>query len=110
MRLVPLERDINIDVNGPLWVEVANPEHRFTAMLISRSRLEAPALLLKPDVSICILHLFEELKMFYHTIKMHWGLCARIGDRRPTLKLNAGVSPCGWQAGREREGVTNGAF
>ena len=35
---MPLERDINITVNGPSWVEVANPEHPFTAMLISRSR------------------------------------------------------------------------
>ena len=35
---MPLERDINIAVNGPFWVEVANPEHPFTAMLISRSR------------------------------------------------------------------------
>ena len=38
MRQVPLERDINIAVNGPFWVEVATPEHPFTAMLISRSR------------------------------------------------------------------------
>ena len=38
MRQVPLERDINIAVNGPLWMEVANPEHPFTAMLISLSR------------------------------------------------------------------------
>ena len=38
MRQVPLERDINIAVNGPLWVEDAKPEHTFTAMLISRSR------------------------------------------------------------------------
>ena len=38
MRHVPLERDINIAINGPFWVEVANPEHPFTAMLISRSR------------------------------------------------------------------------
>ena len=38
MRQVPLERDINIAINGPFWVEVANPEHPFTAMLISRSR------------------------------------------------------------------------
>ena len=35
---MPLECDINIVVNGPFWVEVANPEHPFTAMLISRSR------------------------------------------------------------------------
>ena len=35
---MPLERDINIAVNGPFWVEVANQEHPFTAMLISRSR------------------------------------------------------------------------
>ena len=34
---MPLERDINIAINGPFWVEVANPEHPFTAMLISRS-------------------------------------------------------------------------
>ena len=38
MRQVPPERDINIAINGPFWVEVANPEHPFTAMLISRSR------------------------------------------------------------------------
>ena len=36
MRQVPLERDINI--NGHFWVEVANPENPFTAMLILRSR------------------------------------------------------------------------
>ena len=35
---MPLERDINIAVNGPFWLEVANPEHPFMAMLISRSR------------------------------------------------------------------------
>ena len=29
-RQVPLERDINIAVDGPFWVEVANPEHQFT--------------------------------------------------------------------------------
>ena len=34
----PLEGDINIAVNGPFWVEVAYPEHPFTAMLISHSR------------------------------------------------------------------------
>ena len=38
MRYPPPESDINIAVNGPFWVEVANPEHPFTAMLISRSR------------------------------------------------------------------------
>ena len=38
MRQVPLECDINIAVNGPFWVEVANPEHPFTAMMISCSR------------------------------------------------------------------------
>ena len=38
MRQVPLERDINIAVNGPFKVKVANPEHPFTAMFISRSR------------------------------------------------------------------------
>ena len=38
MRQVPLEHDINIAINGPFWVEVANPEHPFTAMLISHSR------------------------------------------------------------------------
>ena len=38
MRQVPLECDINIAVSGPFWVEVANPEHPFTAMLISHSR------------------------------------------------------------------------
>ena len=32
-----LEGDINIAVNGPFWVEVAIPEHPFTAMVISRS-------------------------------------------------------------------------
>ena len=34
----PLERDINIAINGPFWVEVVNPEHPFTVILISRSR------------------------------------------------------------------------
>ena len=38
MRQVPLERDINISVNGRFWDEVANPEHPFTAKLISRSK------------------------------------------------------------------------
>ena len=38
MRQVPLEHDINIAISGPFWVEVANPEHPFTAMLISCSR------------------------------------------------------------------------
>ena len=38
MRYVPLECDINIAINGPFWVKVANPEHPFTAMLISHSR------------------------------------------------------------------------
>ena len=38
MRQVPLERDYNIAMNGPFWVEVANPEHPLTAMLISRFR------------------------------------------------------------------------
>ena len=38
MDAVPLECDINIAVYGPFWVEVANPEHPFTAMLITRSR------------------------------------------------------------------------
>ena len=38
MRQVPPQRDINIGINGPFWVEVMNPEHPFTAMLISRSR------------------------------------------------------------------------
>ena len=38
MRQVPLERDINIATNGPFWVDIVNPEHPFTAMLISRSR------------------------------------------------------------------------
>ena len=38
MRQVLLERDILIAINGPFWVEVAHPEHPFTAMLISRSR------------------------------------------------------------------------
>ena len=35
---VPLELDINIAINGSFWVEVANPEHPFAAMLIARSR------------------------------------------------------------------------
>ena len=35
MRHVPLEHDINNAINGPLWVEAANP---FTAILISCSR------------------------------------------------------------------------
>ena len=38
MRRVPLECDINIAANGPFWLEVTNPEHPFTAMLISHSR------------------------------------------------------------------------
>ena len=38
MRQVPLERDVNIAISGPFWVEAANPEHPFTAMLISHSR------------------------------------------------------------------------
>ena len=38
MRQVPVEHDINIAIYGPFWVVVANPEHPFTAMLISRSR------------------------------------------------------------------------
>ena len=38
MRQVPLERDIIIAISGPFWMEVANPEHPFTAMLISHSR------------------------------------------------------------------------
>ena len=33
-----LEHNINIAINGPLWMEVANPEHPFMAMLISLSR------------------------------------------------------------------------
>ena len=37
MRQVSPERYINIAVNGPFWVEVADPEHPFTAMLISCS-------------------------------------------------------------------------
>ena len=32
-----VERDINIALKGPFWVEVGNPEHPFAAMLISRS-------------------------------------------------------------------------
>ena len=35
MRQAPLERDINIALNSPFWVEVANPEHPFIAMLMS---------------------------------------------------------------------------
>ena len=35
---MPLERAIYIAVNGPFWVEVANPEHPFMAIMISRSR------------------------------------------------------------------------
>ena len=35
---MPLECDIDIAINGPFWVEVANPEHPFKAMLIARSR------------------------------------------------------------------------
>ena len=30
MRQVPLERDINLAVNSPFWVEVGNPERPFT--------------------------------------------------------------------------------
>ena len=39
MRQVPLERVINIAVNGPFLVEVANQEHPFMAMLTSRTCL-----------------------------------------------------------------------
>ena len=35
---MPLECDINIAINGSFWVEVANPEQPFTAILISCSR------------------------------------------------------------------------
>ena len=42
MKEVSLERDINIAKNGPLWVEFVNPEHPFTAMLISRSSCTCP--------------------------------------------------------------------
>ena len=35
---MPLECDINIAINCTFWVEVANPEHPFTAMLISHYR------------------------------------------------------------------------
>ena len=35
MRKVPAERDINIAINGLFWVAVVNPEHPFTAILIS---------------------------------------------------------------------------
>ena len=38
MRQVPLERYINIGINDPFWVEVANPEHTYTTILMSRSR------------------------------------------------------------------------
>ena len=38
MMQVPLECDINTAINGPFWVEVANPEHTFKAMLIPHSR------------------------------------------------------------------------
>ena len=31
-----LERDINIAVDGPFWVEVANPEHPFLQRLAKR--------------------------------------------------------------------------
>ena len=34
MRQVPPECDINIAIKGPVWVEVENPEHPLTAMLI----------------------------------------------------------------------------
>ena len=50
MRHVPLERDINIAINDPFWVEVANPEHPFAAMLISRSKAKAARLaILSPE-------------------------------------------------------------
>ena len=47
----PLEGDINIAVNGPFWVEVANQEHPFTAMLISRSMFMMLVMLLLHYVS-----------------------------------------------------------
>ena len=51
---MPLERNINIAINGPFWVdiEVVNPEHPFTAMMISRSKgtcLISEVLTLLPD-------------------------------------------------------------
>ena len=36
MMQVPLGCDINIAINDPFLLEVANPEHPFTAMLMSR--------------------------------------------------------------------------
>ena len=52
---MPLESDINIAVNGHFWVEVANPEHPFTAMSISRSRgTWLHASLFKNQVIICM--------------------------------------------------------
>ena len=47
MREVPLERDSTIAINGAFWVEVANPEHPFTAILTSRSR------------GTCLIHLIQ---------------------------------------------------
>ena len=34
---MPLERGINIAINGSFWMEVANPDYQFTPMLISCS-------------------------------------------------------------------------
>ena len=45
MRQVPLERDIKIAINGSFWVEVANPKHPFTAMLISHSKAGPPVVM-----------------------------------------------------------------
>ena len=50
---MPLERDINIAVNGPFWVEVANQEHPFTAMLISHSRGTCPIKLSSVPGAVC---------------------------------------------------------
>ena len=51
---MPLERDINIAINGLFWVEVANPEHPFTAMLISRSRHMPHCLHIPAIAVVCI--------------------------------------------------------
>ena len=53
MRQVSLERDINIAINGPFWMEVANPEHPFTAMFISSSR---GTCLIRPIFNQIIIH------------------------------------------------------
>ena len=68
MRQVLLERDILIAINGPFWVEVAHPEHPFTAMLISRFRstclIESLIIISKPVYSILPSHSLQLKEWF----------------------------------------------